>query len=262
MSEFVENIQAVGGAVREDYGESTLADRARMVGATALWPPHEFGMETALVAVGTHTFEYTHNVLAVGAAMGGLSLGVETTLAYLIAHNMKSFTGAIASIRERYYPEISEEAEPEAKTEPKVVAEGSLKERLTRVADTGSLALSLGAPGVMLRDASRDPDPDRAYEENKRTGLRIGRSLATFNFALGSMLAGSGWLAEKLGTHAVTDAIINVGKSHITYPAILAAVMTPRIWSMRQARTQRREAAQAAGITDTTTLQAEETPNV
>ncbi len=252
MSQFVENIQAVGEAAVQDYGESSWSDRARMLGSAALWPAHELGMETAIAAVGTHALEYTHNALAVGAAMGSLSLGVETTLAYLIAHNMQSFKGAVATIRERYYPEAPEADELEAANQQE-------KNRVAQAIDTGALALSLGSPGVMLRDFSRDPD--RSYEENKRTGLRAGRSLAAFNFVLGTFLAGGGWVAEKLGTNAVTDAIINIGESPITYASIFGIVVGPRVWSIRQARKQRREAAQAAELNHDTLL-AEEASDV
>lgn len=213
MSRFIENLQAVSQAAGEDLSNSTAREKAIFYGSAALLTMHEFGMEAALVATGTHVYEWSHDPIAVAAALGSLSLATETTLSLGISRSIETFKAVTHEVKERYY--TSQIASPEKPTKRKAVL---------NAIDVTGLALTLGSPGVILRDYARDPD--RGYEKNKKSGFRAAKALAAFNtIVTGGLIGASGWIAEKFGTDAVSKFVVEAGHSLYTYAGIAGYVL-------------------------------------
>ena len=229
MAQFIENLQAVRQAAGEDLSNSTLGEKFTFYGSAALLTMHEFGMEAALVAAGTNVYEWSHNPVAVCAALGTLSLATETTLTLGISRSVEAFPSVTQEVEERYY--TSQIATPEKPSRGKAIL---------NAIDTTGLALTLGSPGVILRSYARDPN--RGYEENKKTGFRAAKALAAFNaLVTGSAIGASGWIAEKFGTEAVSKFVVEAGHSLYTYAGIAGYVGLRTLSAARNNRKQRQK---------------------
>jgi hypothetical protein len=188
---------------------------------------HEFGMETAVVGLGTHMYEWSHSPVAVMASLGALSLSVESGLTIGVARSMQSFKRVTEEVKNRYF--ISQAMTEVPSSTSKIIG----------TADTAGLAISLGAPGVLARDYLRQPD--KPYKERRKVGLKAAAALGTFNGLItGGAIGGASWLAEKLGTDEVSNFVIEAGHSPITYGVLGAyAVSRLTVTSRKNSRLRR-----------------------
>lgn len=229
MSKRFENLRAIWQAGREDMRGSTLAEKSTLIGSMALLGAHEFGMEASLIYVGTQTYEQTGNPLAVSLALGSMSLATESVLTIGMSKSITTFDKVTEELEDRYY--TTQIATPD---KPK------RKHKIIGAVDNTLLALTLGSPGVILRGYAKDPS--KTYEENRKTGLRTAGALATFNATVtAGIIGGSAWLGEKLGTEVISDAIVEIGDSPITYGVIVAYVLGRTVSASRSNNRLREE---------------------
>jgi len=233
MSEFIDNIHAVGAATREDLRDASWIERAKFTGSTALLGLHELGMETALVFAATHTAAYTHNnPVATGAATALLSWGAERILTKTFTPNLDTFPTTMDTIRDRYFAPALLDQKKEIPTRVKKISDG---------VDVVSTAFSLGSPGIIFRDSTMHPEKTQA--ELVKTGKRAGKGLAVFNGAWSATLASSGLVGEEFfHSSAVSDFIVEAADSPITYGLVFGVFLGMRIKNGIRARKLRRAA--------------------
>lgn len=235
MSQFTENISAIRAAAHEDMAQSAIRDRAVFGGSMALLGAHEFGMETALVFTATHAAELSaNNPIITGLATAALSLTVETTLTHGVARSIETFKQTMTEVRDRYFGN--------AALSSGVQARGS---RLRDVVDNTTLALTLGAPGVLINDYAKQPQKD--HQEHLATGKRTSRNLAIFNGAWSSVMSASAWISEKFGVDSVGNAIVDVARSPFTYLGLLGTFASLRVINSITGRRAKRRAEAANG---------------
>ncbi len=224
MSEFIEHLSSVRRAAAEDFQNSSRTQALGFIATSATLAAHELGMMEALYAVGSHAFEYTHNPLVVASTMGGFSLAVETGLSLGIAHSIQTFGKATQKIKDNYFNNDVE-------------APKQKNNKVLNGLDNALFAASLGSPGVVLREYSRNPN--KTLEENKRTGFRAARALGAVNVVLGLTLATGVSASEKLGTNAVSDTVINLGNNPYFYASTFGLVGVRALFAGRKHRKQK-----------------------
>lgn len=226
--------------IREDFRGSSLKERAYFIGTCIVIGPHELGMETAIAATGVAAFNV--NPLLTGVAMGATSIAVESGMSQGLAHSMEAFKSSTLAIKNKYFSD--DEPLPGEKVDAiNESVEEAGKAKLAEKADTGTIAISLGSPGIMMREFGRDPE--RTLEQNRNTGLKTGAGLAAFNFALGTTIGLIAVISSKAGAMEVNDTIKAIGESRITYAAIFALVAGPRIYKHFNKKIKRKRAIAA-----------------
>ncbi len=228
MSEFIDNISSVRNAAAEDFRSSSPTQALGFIATSAALVAHESVMMEALFAIGSHAFEYSHNPLVVASAMGGFSLAVESGLSLGIAHSIQTFGRATQKIKDNYFNDTIEEPKPKGN-------------KILNGLDNALFAASLGSPGVVLREFSRNPD--KTLEDNKRTGFRAARALSAVNVVLGLTLASGVAASEQLGTDVVSDTVINLGNNPSFYASTFSIVGARALFAGRKHRKQKQAAA-------------------
>jgi hypothetical protein len=183
------------------------------------------GLETTLATVGAQVFQHAegHNTAAaiglVAVALGATSGVIELALSKGLSHTMARLPGAARVLERRKYGEITAEREADTElglaivdiSEDTVAHHGlgkvwagikqktsAIGQRFKSGAETTSLAMGAGSPGIMLRSFVEDPGAEPGVHRNK--GYRTAGVLAIVNTATGAaygtLLTGASTLDE------------------------------------------------------------------
>jgi len=195
--------RSLWGAIKRDLAAAAFSSRLLLIATAAVVLIHEFGMEFVLGNVGSRTFEAARNPFEAGLAMGLTSLVVEVVLTVLVSLGLTRFGHVAALMADRQL--ALAETTPMDATASTIVA----------IIDIVTFALALGSPGVILRSYANDPD--RSTRSNLLTGLAASLALAMANFFIGALAAGGLWITDSLGHASVTNVILSILKSPLTY---------------------------------------------
>lgn len=216
MSETIQKVKALVGAAKEDLRSTTSVPRMVSFGVTAAAVAfHETtGMEYVLANAGAHAYETAGPLLA-GGVMGLTSFAVETALSAGMALNLGHFKNTARTLEEQSEttPIDSSGAEEskERETRDSRIIEGISK---------ATVAISLGSPGVLLKEFHDHPEKSRM--ERFKTGVKTAGALAVVNTAIGTVISGGVSGAEALGVHQAAEVVLPVVESPYLYIGLFA----------------------------------------
>lgn len=215
--EMVSAMRSDIATIREQEGRFGAARAAVGNGAILLsvLPYTAGGLETTLATAGAKVYQHADGLPAVAAigvvavTVGVVSGAIEAGLTKGLGHTMARLPGAARVLERRKYGMV---AAPESETgaaEPQptveaIVAEdavavrglghvwsvakqriGRAKQRSTAAAETASLAMGAGSPGIMLRSFADNPRAPAEVHETK--GYRTARVLTGVNVVSGAI---------------------------------------------------------------------------
>ena len=199
MTEFMQDLRAVGAASKEDFQAASIRDRIGFIATTGFLTAHQVGMEAALFTVGINAYVAGHETvglaapLVAGAATGLFSYVVESGLTRGTARGLETFNGATTEITNRFIIDESSEATMDKLTKAK------------NTYDTALIAVTVGSPAIVMLDYAKNPKAPN--EQHKKVGLRAARGLTILNTATGTIVGAGVLASQELGNDKLYNGV-------------------------------------------------------